>query len=255
MLKLVKYEFRKNRTGLIVMFLVCLLLYLMALVGKGIQNDSMMFLPVILLSFYAFAAYVYVLVRGISAYSSELKSRSAYLLMMVPRSTMSILFAKLLFTLFFALVLFAFSIAVLIGVTGIAMDGAYDLQAMANMIQIFMIQLGISSQQVTSTLIYMAAEIMVSLLSVVSIGYLSATLSATLLRQGKARGLINAIFFMALLFLVNALNRLVTSDLNTMMLSLDQALRAAAPALILNLCFTLLFTSLSALLLKKKVCL
>ena len=255
MFKLVKYEFRKNRTGLIVMFLICLLLYLMALVGKEIRNESMMVLPVMLLAFYAFSAYVYVLVRGIGAYSSELKSRSAYLLMMVPRSTMSILFAKLLFTLFFALVLFAFSIAVLIGVTGIAMDGAYDLQAMANMLQIFMIQADISSQQITSTLIYLAAEIMVSLLSVVSIGYLSATLSATLLRQGKMRNLVNAIFFVVLLVIVNALNRLVTSDLNTLMLSLDQALRAAAPTLIVNLLLTVLFTSLSALLLKKKVCL
>lgn len=255
MFKLIKYEFRKNRTGLLVLFLVALALYLTAQAGRMLDSEKLLILPAVLLGFYAFAAYVYVLVRGISAYTSELNSRSGYLLMLVPRSTMSILFAKLLFTFFFALVLFAFSAIAMAGVLGAILREVYGVKEMVEMLKMLMMQLNLDPENLARTLLFALGEVMISVLALVSIGYLSATVSATLLRQGRLRKLVNLVFFLVLLLAMGLLNRMVTPELDEMYVTFQQAITAALPALGINLALTLAFTGLSALLLKKKVCL
>ncbi len=257
MFKLIKYEFRKNRTGLIVMFLICLGMFLMAPLGKVIGSEEMMIIPMVLLPFYALAAYIYVLIRGIKAYSSELKNRSGYLLMMVPRSTMSILFSKLLFTLFFAVVLFIFSAAALFGVYNIVADvgGVYNLQASVDFFRFGLIQIGVTLEQLIITLAYFVVETLISLLVVVSIGYLSVTLGATLLFQKKLQGFLNFVIFVVLLLALTFLNNMVTPPAGKLYQTYEQAILAGLPSTILNFVLTVIFTSLSALLLKKKVCL
>lgn len=255
MFKLIKYEFRKNRTGLLVLFVVALALYLMAQLGRMLESEKLMMLPAVLLGFYAFAAYVYVLVRGISAYTSEINSHSGYLLMMVPQTSLKILFAKLLFTFFFGLALFFFSVAALTGVMGILMKEAYGVQTVLEMLKLLMQQFNVDLNGLTRSLLFALGEVMISVLALVSMGYLSATLSATLLRQGRLRKLVNLAFFLLLLIAMSLLNRLVTPSPEETYLSFRRAMAGALPVLGINLALTLVFTGLSALLLKKKVCL
>ena len=115
MLKLIKYEFRRSRTSLLVMLAVALLLYLAAPLGALLKREGLMGVSLFTLMFYCFAAYVYVLIRGVTAYSGELSTRSGYLMLMVPRSTLSIVLSKLLFTLCFAIVMLAVCILASIG--------------------------------------------------------------------------------------------------------------------------------------------
>lgn len=255
MLKLIKYEFRKNRTGLIVMLLIAAGLFLLAPLGRALHKGGMMALSTVLLVFYAFAAYAYVLVRGITAYSGELRSRSGYLLLMVPRSTMSILFSKLLFTLFFALVMLAVSLAALVGAGTILTAETYQVRSILKTMQFAMIQVGLDPNALGSTLLFFVAEILSSVLAVVAIGYLSATLSATVLQNGRLRGLVDALIFGVLLALVVALTDLISPEVNELYADYAAALRAASPAILLQLVLTGIFTALSAVLLKRKVAL
>lgn len=255
MLKLIKYEFRKNRTGLIVMLLLAAGLFLLAPLGRALHKEGMMVLSTVLLIFYAFAAYAYVLVRGIAAYSGELRSRSGYLLLMVPRSTMSILFSKLLFTLLFALVMLAVSLAALMGAGTIMTAEMYQFRSILETLRFAMIQVGLDPNALGSTLLFFVAEVLSSVLTVAAIGYLSATLSATVLQNGRLRGLVDVLIFCVLFALVIALTDLISPEVNALYADYAAALRAASPTILLQLVLIGIFTALSAVLLKRKVAL
>ena len=258
MLKLMKYEFRKNRTGLGVMLGFALGMYLVALIGGMLDQYGLIAISVVALFFYAFAAYVYVLVRGISAYSGELRGRTGYLLMMVPRSTMSILFGKLLFTLFFALLMLAATVLALMGAGSILVAELYELDGVANamymldLMRTTFAELGFDPMLIVYTSVYFVGEILSSVLMIVSIAYLAVTLSATVLESGKLRGLISFVFFAALFALVTYLTNLVVPEASFYE-TYAEAMRATLPSLGMHLAVTCLFTALSAVLLKERV--
>ena len=255
MLKLIKYEFRKNRTGLLIMLLIAAGLFLLAPLGAALEKEGLIACSFVLLCFYGAAAYVYVLARGISAYSNELKTRTGYLLMMVPRSTMSILFSKLLFTLFFALALMALSVLALMGAGGILMREAYGARSLMDMLHLGLAQMGMSMDMLGATALFFVVEVLSSVLAVVSIGYLSATLSATVLQQGRMRGVVDVLIFLALFFSLSWLNDRCTPEMQELFQNVSGALRAVSPVVLLDLVLTAAFTALSAVLLKRKVAL
>ena len=143
MLKLMKYEFRKNRMGLAVMLGIAAGLFALAPLGRALDKEELMFISVSLLFFYAFSAYVYVLARGIAAYSGELRGRTGYLLMMVPRSTMSILFGKLLFTFAFALVMLAVSALALCASGAVLLGEIYEVKGLLELIRLLLAEGGL----------------------------------------------------------------------------------------------------------------
>ena len=87
-------------------------------------------------------------------------------------------------------------------------------------------------------------------------GYLSATLSAAIAARGKGAKLLSAALFLLLLILVGKISTLAAPDAAVQdFADLQVVLTAAIPTLLVNLGFTALFTGLSALILKKRVCL
>ena len=252
MLKLMKYEFRKNRTGLLVMLLIAAGLYVLAPLGRALDKGDLMILSVVLLFIYAFAAYVYVLAQGITAYSGELRGKTGYLLMMVPRSTMSILFGKLLFTLAFALVMLGVSALALGASCTLMLEEMYQVKGALELARVLLAESGFDVAMMAHVALFIAAGILTSVLAVVAIGYLSVTLSATILQSGKLRGALSFLFFIALIMLMSFLQNLVTPDL-VMYASCAEAMRSALPTMLVDLVLTCAFTAASAVLLKKKV--
>lgn len=253
MLKLMKYEFRKNRMGLAVMLGIAAGLFALAPLGRATDKEELMLISVFLLFTYAFAAYVYVLVRGISAYSGELRGRTGYLLMMVPRSTMSILFGKLLFTLFFALVMLAVSSVALMGAGTILLGEVYEVKGVLELMRFVILQSGIDPAVFASFALYVAVQILTSVLTIVAMGYLAVTLSATVLQGGKLRGLVSFLFFAALAVLTGYLQNWVSPAVEDLYAIYGQVMRAALPVILLDVALTCVYTALSAVLLKKKV--
>ena len=252
MLKLMRYEFRKNRTGLLVMLLIAAGLYLLAPLGKVLDKGNLMIISVITLFFYAFSAYIYALVQGITAYSVELRNKTGYLLMMVPRSTMNILFGKLLFTLAFALVMLAISALALCGSGTILLGEIYEVKGIFELARTLLAQSGFDIATVAYMALYIVAGILTSVLAVAAVGYLAVTLSATILQNGKFRGILSALFFAAILALTTYLQNLASPDV-TLYAGYAEALRSALPGMLVDLALTCIFTALSAVLLKKKV--
>ena len=252
MLKIIKYEFRKNRLSLAIMLGIAAGLYALAPLGKLLDKGELMLISVFLLFTYAFAAYVYVLVRGITAYSGELRGRSGYLLMLVPRSTMSILFGKLLFTLVMGLLMLAVSAFALSAAWMVLFEDSLDLASIIATARFMLLQEGITPGMITSTVLFFTAAILTSVLVVVAVGYLAVTLSATVLQGGKLRGLLSFVLFAVLIGLTARLQGLVTPEA-VLYGTYEEAVRAAMPVLMIDLALTCAFTALSAVLLKKKV--
>lgn len=252
MLKLMKYEFRKNRAGLLVMLGIAAGLYALAPLGRALDNGGLMILSVVLLFIYAFAAYVYVLVRGITAYSGELRGRSGYLLMLVPRSTMSILFGKLLFTLAFGLLMMAVSSLALMASGSILLGEIYELKGILDTLRFLLTQAEIDPAMLGNVTLFFVAAVATSVLAVVAMGYLAVTLSATLLQSGRLKGLASFALFIALSALTGWLQNLITPDVE-MFATLAEMLRAVLPVILLDAALTCAYTAASAVLLKKRV--
>lgn len=257
MLKILKYEFRKNAKSLSVMLLVAAGLFLLAPLGKISDEVGLTAISVLSLMFYALAAFLYVLLRGITAYSGELRSKTGYLLIMVPRSTMSILFGKLLFSLVFAALMLAVTLLALGSSIMISfslmLESNPEIRSILDLVRISLEQMGFDPAQFVNTALFFAVEFLSGVLAVVGISYLSVTLSATLLSDGRGRGFVSFLFFLLLLWLTAELEKTFTPEVNQLYVSVEEALRAALPVSLLLVILTFVFTAASAILLKKKV--
>ena len=256
MLKLIKYEFRRSRTSLMAMLGAAFALYLAAPLGAMMERDGLMSISMFGLMFYCFAAYVYVLIRGVSAYSGELSTRSGYMMLMVPRSTLSIVLSKLLFTLCFAIVMLAVCILACVGSASIFLDEVFDVRGLIPMLKYVALNMEIDLSALGFFCLYAVVSVLISVISIVSMGYLAATLSAAIAARSKGAKLLSAALFIVLLILVGKVSTMAASDAAVQNFTgLRIALTAAIPTLLVNLGFTALFTCLSALILKKRVCL
>ena len=256
MLKLIKYEVRRSRTSLMAMLGAAFALYLAAPLGAMMERDGLMSISMFGLMFYCFAAYVYVLIRGVSAYSGELSTRSGYLMLMAPRSTLSIVLSKLLFTLCFAIVMLAVCALACIGSAAIFMDEVFDVRGLIPMLKYVALNMEIDLSALGFFCLYAVVSVLISVISIVSMGYLAATLSAAIAARGKGAKLLSVALFIVLLILVGKVSTMAAPDAAVQNFTdLRIALSAAIPTLLVNLGFTALFTGLSALILKKRVCL
>jgi len=253
-LKLMKYEFRRNRTGLLVMLIIALALFALAPLGQLLNRQGMVLASVALLAFYCVAAYIFVLLRGVTAYSSELKGRTGYLLLMIPRSTYAILFSKLLFALFFALVMTAIAALLFFAALGVMMSEVYEVRNIVDLFRFMLRSAGLNPTEMLNVLGAGIAVLLCSVFTAVSAGYLAVTLGATLLQGSRMRGFVSFVLYVALLSLIAHLAGLASpalADAET----LGTALLADLPVMALNLLLGACCTVLSALLLKRKVCL
>ena len=107
MLKLMKYEFRKTRTTLLIMVAALVALEAGFLIGDRIDDYRIAGVCLGLLTALVFAVYVYILIAGITSYSREINDKTGYMTFMVPVSPMGIVVSKLLFTVLAALVITA----------------------------------------------------------------------------------------------------------------------------------------------------
>lgn len=207
MLKLLKYEFRKGLTGLLVLLGVTAALEAYFLYGLYSWADDGLhvIISIPLLCIMTLAVYIYVLVRGVTSYSGELKSRSSYLIFMTPHSTRKIIASKFLYT----LVLSTLMAAVYIGL------GALDIRLLLGklgewqeFIEEFsqaMRDLGVNMQQIAFAGVFTALYMVLSMLCFFAEAFLAVTLSHTLFRDQKFRWLVAVVFFLIINYAVSAL--------------------------------------------------
>ncbi len=213
--KLLKYEWRKNRTSILIFLGLTLGLQLGFLYGLyGDSEDWVLPVFTIGLVLCAYAAMIYVMIVGVTSYSKEMKQRSAYLIFMTPNSGMKIMGSKYLFTLTVG-VMFVLLYGVL-GALDIALttDIISDIKAFIDETDEFLLELGVHLDQFILAALVVALYVLLSLLSFFAVAYLAITLSHTLFRDKKWRGIVALGIFFGLNLLISEINGALPNPLD-----------------------------------------
>lgn len=218
MLKLLKYEFRKGLTGLLIMLGVTAALEGYFLYGLYINAEDGLHaaLAASLLMIMTFAMSVFVLIRGVTSYSGELKSRSAYLIFMTPHPTWKIVASKFLYTFVLGVLM-----AVLYGALGLLDIGLLlekfgELEEVIAVINESMAELGFHLNQYVFAVVLGLLMVLLYALSFCAAAYLAVTISHTLFRDKGWRWLAALGFFWLLMQGVSLLYGLFPSPFDAL---------------------------------------
>ncbi|MEA4896689.1 hypothetical protein ACH6CV_12650 [Bacillota bacterium Meth-B3] len=200
MLHLIKYEYRRNLSGIVAMLGSIILLqgfFLYAVLRKDVE----LVIPASTLLFFAAMLCVLgMLLYSVALYSKELNAKTSYLTFMTPNSATKILGSKLL-----AALLLGLFLALLLAGTAawdftllrrtfpqIDLGGIMLEQVLKNMSSIDL-------QTVLTVIAAMALDFLINFFTVVTIAYLAITLSATVLQNKKFKGFLSFLIFVGLM--------------------------------------------------------
>ncbi len=212
MLKLIKYELRKNRTVLLVLLAIVAAIELYFLGSLLAQSDSDIIASLSLMFFAFFALSAAVFILGVSAYSGELKRKSSYLIFMTPHSTLAIVASKLLFTLVIGVLFAALVVAMLTVNLPVIVDYYGEWGGFYMLIDEMLLQRGVDLGQIAMGLTLTILQLFLELLSIVGVAYFSITLSATILQNRKGRGLLSFLFFAVISYVLTRISGLFTAS-------------------------------------------
>ncbi|MGI6239014.1 MAG: hypothetical protein ACOYI5_05240 [Christensenellales bacterium] len=252
MLKLIKYEYRRNLASIVVALAAILLVqgfFLFSVVSKRTELviGSSMFLI-----FTAGISVFGMMLFSVALYSRELNAKTSYLTFMTPNSVTKILGAKLLAALVLGL---AFAgMFTLIGIWDYALLSKTfpEIELGREIMEQLFFHMGSTELSVViTTIAAIAVEFLISFFTTVVVAYLAITLAATVLQNKKLKGLVSFVIFVAIMAgLEWGKSKLSTP--NTSARLLDAMLRAW-PQYAANLCVMVGAFALSARLLDRKV--
>lgn len=198
MLKMLKYEYRRSLSGLLVMIgILCADELFLLISAWGTHKEGHFAAGYTLMMLGAFASYWYVLLSGVVEYSKDLKQKQGYLVFMTPVSAYKIIGAKLLSTLISGVILLA-TVMFFLTTGYVVGTGAFGLSSMMDVIDFFLSTSGTTMAKMIAELLVVCFVFVVFFFTIVSMAYLSVSLSATVLQNKKTRTLISIVFFVVL---------------------------------------------------------
>ena len=232
MLKLMKYEFKKQNTSKWIILGVGVLLEIIFLLGVVLSKENMMGFGLGFLMVLSFIAVFYVSIESIITFSNDLNRKQSYMLYMTPHSSFTILGAKLLtaFVTVFVTGFAFFGIFLADGAIVVAkFDGVAKLKEM--FLQVMESLLGIHVDVSGVTLMIIA--ILFSCIGVLTCAYLAITLCTTFLANKRGKGFISFVIFIIInwvySYIVNLAldNVLMTGKTYLVILAVSQVIFAA----------------------------
>lgn len=250
MLKLIKYEYRRNIAGILVM--LGLILAAQGYFLWGVAKMSMEHVTVaasLLLTLTGVAVSV-VLLYSVSLYSKELNAKTSYLTFMTPNSSAKILGAKLLATLLLGLV-YAALLGGCLAWDFTTMRRLFpEIQFVQAMVDALLIQANTNLSELLVTIAAFTVDFLVNFYATVVIAYLAITISATALQNKRFKGLLSLVLFLAIMAaMISLLNLLPKNGYQTM----GEMLLGSLPNTLVSLAFAVTAFLLSAHLLTKRV--
>lgn len=199
MLKLIKYEYRRNLAGIVVMLSGVLLVqafYLFAIMRK---DAEMIASALMLLLFAAFLCGAGILIYSVALYSRELNAKTSYLTFMTPNPVAKILAAKLLAAFLLGIVLVALLVAFAVWDVALLTETYPEFEMSRRLIEQVLPGILNASFPTILTWISMTASLfLISFYTIVMLAYLAITLSATVLQNKRLKGLLSFLVFLGL---------------------------------------------------------
>jgi len=214
MLKLMKYEFRKQAmTKFIMLFLIAIIeaVFLISLVVNA--NQNLIMVTMVVMVFFTVIAIFFVSVESIFTFSNDLKTKASYMLFMTPHSSYTIIGSKLLvafITLFLtgmALLLINVGNFVLLG---IRLDGFASVRDAIAMLLREVWNIEISFYDIFRILM----TTLISFATFITTAFISITISATVLADKRFKGFVSFIIFIVLnLVFMSISNKILATDI------------------------------------------
>ena len=218
MLKLLKYEFRKALASFLTLIGITIAVEVYYLVSLKTDAQDHVVIAVAMLMVLSFATAAFVFIRGVVSYSGELRSKTSYLLFLIPKSTNQILASKYLYT-FVNGLLFLVLYGALAGLDIALMKIRYgQYESMYELVRNLLSQYGVYIDSMLIGTLFVLLFGFLLLLSFIGIAYFSVTLSHTLLRDKKWRWLVAVVFFLVLSRLVMYICSLFPSMLDSLVM-------------------------------------
>ncbi len=208
MLKLLKYELRKARTPILILLGLTAAAEAYFLAGLYVldQEDAHFVIALLLMMFLALAAWIVVLVRGVTSYSGELKSRSSYLIFMTPHSTRKIMASKFLFSLLLSGLFWAVGGLLCAVDFRLLLEEAGEYEEFIADLNEVLTGMGIHADQILLAGLFTLLYMVLSFLSFFAVAYLAVTLSHTFFRDKSWRWVMAVVFYIALNYGISALS-------------------------------------------------
>ncbi len=234
MFNLIKYEFKKNRMGLIIMALIFLALEGLFLYGYIADEENVLAAGVGFLVMYVMVAFFYVMFIGISNYEKDLTHKSGYLVYMTPNSSLKIIFSKFLYVLIVGAL-----VCVIMGGTGIMdlmlfADWANEEFRIIDILRGLADGLGVDFDGVLLVVLMEVIAFVIDFFSILAITYFAVTLSVTVLNNSKLRTVVSVVLTLVLLFAVSWINNKYISPEMTYINSFKDAVMYLLPETIFN---------------------
>ena len=208
MLKLVKYEFRKNRTFLLILLGACIVLEGYFLISKQVHHETHLVVSAVLLAIAAFAVGICLFAVGIASYTNELKQKSSYLIFMTPNSGRKIIASKILYTLFLGLAFTALLCWFFTMDYSMFMEEFDAEHQYRGILEFLMLNQGMNIGQTLLTTAGMILSGLLEVLSIVGVIYFAVTLSSTVLQNKKGKGIVSLLLVVAFIFGLSKLSGL-----------------------------------------------
>lgn len=211
MLKLMKYEFKKQGFSKLVILCLVAIIEVVFLLGVVLDKQNWIGTAAGILGMFTVGAMIFLGFEAILTFSNDLKTKCSYMLFLTPTTTYSIVGAKVLAAAIQG-VMAAGIFAVIFIIDGGIVVAKYE--SIAELKQIIVsfftefLKLDIDMVTVFSVI----ASILTSWLSTITIAFFSITLSTTFLANNKLKGLISFAIFVGINIVIYYLMDLVVGN-------------------------------------------
>lgn len=213
MLKLMKYEFRKQAFSKGVILALLGLAELFFAFSVITDKENLLATSIGILMVLAMASIFYVSYEAIIIFSKDLKEKCSYMLFLVPKSTYSIIGAKVLSAAIQVFVVGLVFFLVAAGDIAILVAKYNEIAEIKEMISNFIS--GILSYNIKGTdVLLVVTNSLFNWVSVITLAFFSITLSTTFLANKKFKGIVSFIIFIAILIFFNFIESKTVGSMN-----------------------------------------
>lgn len=198
MLKLLKYEFRKNRTILLILFAITLLAQGALVFGIATDRNTLLEISIGILFVLAFAGVICMGIHSITTLHHDMNTRQSYMLFMTPHSAYAILGAKVLECCLSLVFAGAFYFALGFLDVNLVMNHFGQLQELWDMIQSMVRLIGQEISFQPLEIAMFCFELIGSWFSVIVTAFLADIIASALLNGKKLGGLVSFLLFIGL---------------------------------------------------------
>jgi len=198
MLKLMKYEFKKQAMTKYVMLILMAIIEVIFLIGLIVKNnENLIAVPMVIMIMITIVAIFFVSVESIFTFSNDLKTKASYMLFMTPHSSYTIIGAKLLVSF---ITLFLTGMVLLLINTGnfvllgARMEGFAQVRDVIAMLLKEIWRIEINFYDVFKFILLL----LIGFAIFITTAFVSITISSTVLANKRFKGLVSFAVFIAL---------------------------------------------------------